>query len=234
MSRTQSAMVELGTVAPAFELLDVVSGRAVGRDDVFAMAWDDAASDQANLMPGGGTSRTGRHGLLVMFVCVHCPYVKHVEAELARVGKDYEGRIGIVAISSNDVEAHPEDGPAEMKQQADRLGWRFPYLFDETQEVARSYGAECTPDFFLYDAQMRLVYRGQLDGSRPRRGDSGNDEPVTGADLRRAMDDVIAGRRPDTNQRSSLGCNIKWREQTSPNSRGEAIERQERYGAGRG
>ncbi len=234
MSRTKSAMVELGTVAPAFELLDVVSGRAVGRDDVFAMAWDDAASDQANLMPGGGTSRTGRHGLLVMFVCVHCPYVKHVEAELARVGKDYEGRIGIVAISSNDVEAHPEDGPAEMKQQADRLGWRFPYLFDETQEVARSYGAECTPDFFLYDAQMRLVYRGQLDGSRPRRGDSGNDEPVTGADLRRAMDDVIAGRRPDTNQRSSLGCNIKWREQTSPNSRGEAIERQERYGAGRG
>ncbi len=211
MSRTQSAMVELGTVAPAFELVDVVSGRAVGRDDVLAMAWDDDRSDQANLMPGGGASKNGRHGLLVMFVCVHCPYVKHVEAELARIGADYEGKIAIVAISSNDIEAYPQDGPAEMKKQAERLGWRFPYLLDESQEVGRSYAAACTPDFFLFDAEMKLVYRGQLDGSRPRRGDSGNDEPVSGADLRRAMDDVIAGRRPDTNQRTSLGCNIKWK-----------------------
>ena len=190
-------MVELGTFAPAFELIDVVSGRAMGRDDVFAESWDDEVSDQANLMPGGGTSPKGRHGLLVMFVCVHCPYVKHVEAELARIGVDYEGRIAIAAISSNDVEAHPEDSPAEMKKQAERLGWRFPYLYDESQETARSYGAACTPDFFLYNAEMRLVYRGQLDGSRPRRGDSGNDVPVTGEDLRRAMDDVIAGRRPE-------------------------------------
>ena len=205
-------MVELGTVAPAFELVDVVSGRALGRDDVFAESWDDAASDQVNLMPGGGASRNGRHGLLVMFVCVHCPYVKHVEAELARIGQDYEGRIAIAAISSNDVEAYPQDGPSEMKQQAERLGWRFPYLFDETQEVARSYGAACTPDFFLFNAEMHLVYRGQLDRSRPRRGESGNDDPVTGTDLRRAMDDVIAGRRPDPNQRTSLGCNIKWKE----------------------
>ena len=204
-------MVELGTMAPAFELVDVVSGRAMGRDDVFALSWDDSVSDQTNRMAGGGTSKTGRHGLLVMFVSVHCPYVKHVEEQLARIGEDYEGKIAIAAISSNDMVEFPQDGPEEMKKQAERLGWRFPYLFDETQEVARAYEAACTPDFFLFDAEMKLVYRGQMDGSRPRRGDSGNDEPVTGADLRRAMDDVVAGRRPDTNQRTSLGCNIKWK-----------------------
>lgn len=212
MSKTQSKMIELGTIAPAFELRDVVSGRAFSRDDVFAQAWDDDRSDQANKMPGGGTSESGRHGLLVMFVCVHCPYVKHIEAELTRIGEEYRGRIAIAAINSNDVVAYPEDGPEPMKAQAERLGWRFPYLFDETQEVARSYHAACTPDFFLYDAEMRLVYRGELDRSRPRRGDSGNDVPVTGEDLRRALDAVIAGRRPDPNQRGSLGCNIKWRE----------------------
>ncbi len=207
---TESRMVELGTVAPAFELLDVVSGRAMGRDDVLATAWTADASDQTNLMAGGGTSKGGRHGLLVMFVCVHCPYVKHVEEELGRIGRDYAGKIAIAAISSNDVEAYPQDGPEEMKKQAERLGWGFPYLYDETQEVARSYEAACTPDFFLFNAEMELVYRGQLDGSRPRRGDAGNDEPVTGRDLRKAMDEVIAGKRPDTNQRTSLGCNIKW------------------------
>ena len=216
MSRTQSAMVALGTVAPAFELVDVVSGKAIGRDDVLVLAWDDDRSDQLNLMPGGGASKTGRHGLLVMFVCVHCPYVKHVEEELARIGVDYERKIAIAAISSNDVGAYPQDGPEEMRRQAERLGWRFPYLFDETQEVERSFGAACT-DFFLYNAELKLVYRGQLDGSRPRRdsmGETPGDEgdPVTGADLRRAMDDVVDGRRPDTNQRTSLGCNIKWRE----------------------
>ncbi|MEO6912169.1 MAG: thioredoxin family protein [Edaphobacter sp.] len=189
MSKTQSAMVELGTVAPAFELPNVVTGKAVGRDDI------------------------AKSGLLVMFLCVHCPYVKHVEAELARIGRDYEGRIGIAAISSNDIVASPQDAPEEMKAQAQRLDFRFPYLFDETQEVARAYDAACTPDFFLFDAEMKLVYRGQLDDSRPRRGDHGNDIPVTGKDLRRALDDVIAGRCPDTNQRTSLGCNIKWKEQ---------------------
>ena len=209
---TESRMLELGTVAPAFELLDVVSGRAMGRDDVLAMAWTDDASDQANLMPGGGASKGGRHGLLVMFVCVHCPYVKHVEDQLARIGEDYAGKIAIAAISSNDVEEYPQDGPQEMKRQAERLGWKFPYLYDETQEVARSYEAACTPDFYLFDAEMKLVYRGQLDGSRPRRGDKGNDEPVTGRDLRQAMEDVIAGKRPDTNQRTSIGCNIKWKQ----------------------
>ena len=192
MSRTQSTMVELGTVAPAFELTDVVSGKAMSRDDVFAL------SDNAK-------------GLLVMFVCVHCPYVKHVEEQLAKIGVDYEGRIAIVAISSNDIEAYPQDGPVEMKAQAVKLGWRFPYLLDELQEVARSYDAACTPDFFLFDGALELVYRGQLDGSRPRRGDFGNDEPVTGVDLRRAMDEVIAGKRPSADQRTSLGCNIKWK-----------------------
>ena len=188
MSRTESAMVQLGTVAPAFELQDAVTGKAVGRDDA------------------------AKNGLLVMFICVHCPYVKHVEQQLAQIGRDYEGKIGIVAISANDVAAYPEDSPEQMKAQAQRLGFRFPYLYDETQEVARSYGAACTPDFFLFDPQMKLVYRGQLDDSRPRRGDSGNDVSVTGKDLRQALDDVLAGKRPDTNQRTSLGCNIKWKQ----------------------
>jgi peroxiredoxin len=189
MSKTESSMVELGSDAPAFELVDVMSGRAVGRDDVAA-----------------STS-----GLLVMFICVHCPYVKHVEQELARIGADYEGKIGMVAISANDVAAFPEDSPAEMKKQAARLGFKFPYLYDKTQEVARAYHAACTPDFFLYDAGLKLVYRGQLDDSRPKRpSGGGNDIPVTGKDLRAALDAVVAGKRPDTNQRSSIGCNIKW------------------------
>ena len=210
-------MVELGTYAEAFELVDVMSGRAVGRDDVMAGVWDDDVSDQTNKMVGGGTSKSGRHGLLVMFICVHCPYVKHVEQELARIGRDYAGKIAIVAISSNDVEAYPEDGPEEMKKQAERLGFNFPYLYDKTQEVAISYHAACTPDFFLYDAEMKLVYRGQLDDSRPQRpSGGGNDIPVTGKDLRAAMDAVIAGKRPDPNQRQSVGCNIKWRDSPVP------------------
>src|SRR5947209_2329321 len=190
MSRTQSTMVELGTTAPAFELRDVVTGKAVGRDDASAE----------------------RKGLLVMFICVHCPYVRHVEEELANIGRDYADRIGIVAVSSNDVESYPQDSPEEMKKQAERLGFRFPYLYDDTQETAREFGAACTPDFFLFDGQMQLVYRGQLDDSRPRRGDFGNDIPVTGKDLRAAMDAVIAGKRPDPNQRFAVGCNIKWKE----------------------
>ncbi len=211
MSRTQSTMVELGTVAPPFQLTDVVSGRVLGREDVLASTWNDDAS-VTSPAPAEGASQGRSRGLLVMFVCVHCPYVKHVEEQLARIGMDYEGRVAIAAISSNDIEAYPQDGPVEMKLQAQRLGWRFPYLLDQTQEVARSYGAACTPDFFLFDAERKLVYRGQLDGSRPRRGDFGNDEPVTGTDLRRAMDRVVAGRQPDPEQRTSLGCNIKWRE----------------------
>jgi hypothetical protein len=185
----------------------------MGRDDVMVLAWDDDEPAAVNKMTGGGTSKRGRHGLLVMFICVHCPYVKHVERELARIGVDYAGKIAMAAISANDVEGFPEDSPEEMKKQAERLGFRFPYLYDETQEVARAYQAACTPDFYLFDAEMKLVYRGQLDDSRPQRpSGGGNDIPVTGKDLRAAMDAVIAGKRPDTNQRSSIGCNIKWKE----------------------
>ena len=199
MSRTESTMVQLGTIAPAFELVDVISGKAMSRDDVFSAGID-----------------ANKRGLLVMFVCPHCPYVKHLEAELGRIGRDYfgengEGLIGIAAIMSNDTIEYPQDGPDEMKDQAARNGWSFPYLLDESQEIARAYEAACTPDFFLFDGEMKLVYRGQLDESRPRRGDFGNDVPVTGKDLRVALDAVVAGKRPDTNQRSSIGCNIKWR-----------------------
>jgi thioredoxin-related protein len=199
MSRTESTMVQLGTIAPAFELVDVISGKAMSRDDVFSAGID-----------------ANKRGLLVMFVCPHCPYVKHLEAELGRIGRDYfgengEGPIGIAAIMSNDTIEYPQDGPDEMKDQAARNGWSFPYLLDESQEIARAYEAACTPDFFLFDGEMKLVYRGQLDESRPRRGDFGNDVPVTGKDLRVALDAVVAGKRPDTNQRSSIGCNIKWR-----------------------
>jgi thiol-disulfide isomerase/thioredoxin len=203
MSRTESVMVELGQTAPAFELLDVLSGKAMSRDDVFA---------------DNGSRKTG---LLIMFLCTHCPYVKHVEEELARIGQDYfgngDGPIAIAAIQSNDIQQYPEDGPDGMREQANRLGWRFPYLLDELQEAARSYDAACTPDFFLYDAEMKLVYRGQLDDSRPRRRSSdgkefGNDIPVTGKDLRSALDALIAGRPSIADQRSSIGCNIKWRE----------------------
>lgn len=213
MSRTESNMVALGTEAPPFELVDVVSGKVFSRDDVAALVWDEAQADGVNRLKHGGPPQ--KHGLLVMFVCVHCPYVKHVEQELARLAEDYfkggEGPIAMVAIQSNDVTQYPDDGPEHMREQAGRLGWQFPYLLDETQEIARSYGAACTPDFFLFDSEMRLVYRGQLDDSRPRRGDFGNDVPVTGKDLRAAMDAVIAGKRPDPNQRQSIGCNIKWR-----------------------
>jgi hypothetical protein len=213
MAATESNMVGLGTIAPMFEMIDVVKGGSWSRDDVFAQSWDVDASDQENMTPGGGASKHGRHGMLLMFICVHCPFVKHVEKQLAQIGRDYQDRIGIAAISSNDIQAFPQDSPEHMKEQALRLGFTFPYLFDESQETARSYGAACTPDFFLYNAQMELVYRGQLDDSRPQRpSGGGNDIPVTGKDLRAAMDAVIAGKRPDPNQRQSIGCGIKWRE----------------------
>lgn len=214
MSRTESTMVELGTEAPAFELVDVVSGKMLSRDDVAASVWDDGLSDEANKSASDGPAK--KHGLLVMFVCPHCPYVKHLEAELGKIGRDYfgktgEGPIAIAAIQSNDIVEYPQDGPEGMREQAERNGWTFPYLLDDTQEIARAYGAACTPDFFLFDGEMRLVYRGQLDDSRPRRKDFGNDIPVTGKDLRAALDAVVAGKRPDTVQRTSIGCNIKWK-----------------------
>jgi peroxiredoxin len=184
MALTESTMeLTLGTPAPDFTLSDVVSGKTVRLNDF-----------------------RGRPGLLVMFICTHCPYVKHVEKGLAALGNDYAGKLGIVAISSNDADAYPDDSPEGLKEQASRLGFSFPYLYDESQQVARAYKAACTPDFFLFDRDLNLVYRGQFDASRP-----GNGVPVTGADLREAMDAVIAGRPVTSNQRPSIGCNIKWK-----------------------
>jgi peroxiredoxin len=184
MARVPSSMKELGTPSPDFDLPDVVTGTSVSRDAI-------AASK----------------GLLVMFLCRHCPFVKHVQNELARIGNDYANRgVGIVAISSNDAVAFPDDGPASLAEMARELKFNFPYLHDESQAVARAYDAQCTPDFFLYDAAQKLVYRGQLDDSRP-----GNEIPVTGNDLRAALDALIAGRSISADQRPSIGCNIKWK-----------------------
>ena len=184
MALTESTMLELGTTAPDFALTDTVTGKTVRRDDFH-----------------------GQKALLVMFICTHCPYVKHVEKGLAALGKDYAGKpVGIVAISSNDVATHPDDSPAGLKRQAEMLGFRFPYLYDETQDVAHAYKAACTPDLFLFDGNFKLVYRGQFDTSRP-----GNGVSVTGEDLRAAIDAVLTGKPPLADQRPSIGCNIKWK-----------------------
>jgi peroxiredoxin len=184
MALTESTMLELGITAPDFALTDVVTGNIVRRDDF-----------------------RGKKALLVLFICAHCPYVKLIEAGLAALGKDYAGQsVGIVAISSNDVTTHPDDSPANLKRQAQRLGFVFSYLYDETQVVAHAYKAACTPDFFLFDGNLRLVYRGQFDSSRP-----GNEVPVTGKDLRAAIDQVLAGKSVPEDQRPSIGCNIKWK-----------------------
>jgi peroxiredoxin len=184
MSLTESTMLSLGTVAPDFALTDVVTGKTVRRDDF-----------------------SGKKGLLVIFICAHCPYVKHIEKGLAALGRDYAAQpIGIVAISSNDASTHPADSPAGLKQQAESYGFVFPYLYDESQAAAHAYKAACTPDFFLFDAGLHLVYRGQFDSSRP-----GSGVPVTGQDLRAAIDLVLAGKPVPTDQRPSIGCNIKWK-----------------------
>jgi len=184
-----SMMLPLGTEAPDFSLPDVVTGETVSSSDV-----------------GGG------EGLLVMFICRHCPYVKHVRQGIASLGRDYADRgLGIVAISSNDVEAYPEDAPASLAEDARDAGYAFPVLFDETQDVAKAFTAACTPDFFLFDADRRLVYRGQMDASRP-----GNGVPVTGQDLRAALDSVLAGRPVSEDQSPSVGCSIKWRPGNAP------------------
>jgi peroxiredoxin len=185
MALTESTMeLDLRTEAPDFALVDVVSGKMVRRDDYRA-----------------------KQALLVMFICTHCPYVKHVEKGLAALGRDYAGKpLGIVAISSNDAATYPDDGPAGLTAQAQTLGFVFPYLYDETQNVARAYHAACTPDFFLFDGNLRLAYRGQFDSSRPGKG-----VPVTGEDLRAAIDEVLAGKPVTKDQRPSMGCNIKWK-----------------------
>lgn len=173
MSRTESTMLELGTIAPDFALTDVVSGKTVRRDDL-----------------------RGNDALLVMFICTHCPYVKHIEKTLGALGSDYASKpLAIVAISSNDVTTHPSDSPEGLKAQAQAHGFVFPYLYDESQAVAHAYTAACTPDFFLFDKNFRLVYRGQYDASRP-----GNGVPVTGEDLRAAIDTVLAGKPVPTEQ----------------------------------
>jgi peroxiredoxin len=177
-------MLELGTTAPDFALTDTVTGSTVRRDDF-----------------------KGKDALLVMFICTHCPYVKHVEASLGKLGADYASKpIGIVAISSNDAATFTADSPAGMKAQAQAHGFTFPYLYDEKQDVAHAYSAACTPDFFLFDKYFKLVYRGQYDSSRP-----GNGAPVTGEDLRAAIDTVLAGKPVSADQRPSIGCNIKWK-----------------------
>lgn len=185
MALTESTMeLKPGAEAPDFALPDVVSGKTIRRDDL-----------------------RGQKALLVMFICTHCPYVKHVEKGLAAFGHDYADKaVSIVAISSNDAENYPDDSPAGLKRQAQTMGFRFPYLYDESQAVARAYHAACTPDFFLFDGNMKLVYRGQFDSSRP-----GNGKPVTGEDLRAAVDAVLAGKPVSQDQRASIGCNIKWK-----------------------
>lgn len=188
MVRTPSTMLPLGTMAPDFSLPNV-DGRMVSLADA-----------------------AGPNGTVVMFICNHCPFVKHVADQLAALGRDVMPLgVGVVAISSNDVSTHPADSPEQMVHEAEDRGYPFPYLYDESQEVAKDYHAACTPDFFLFDASRKLVYRGQLDASRP-----GNEIPVTGADLRAAIDAVLAGRPVAAEQRPSLGCNIKWKPGNEP------------------
>ena len=189
MAETPSTMPPLGMKAPSFRLSDVVSGRTVSLDDFKSAP-----------------------ALLVMFICNHCPYVKHVREHLAQLVSEYQARgVAAVGISSNDEAQFPDDSPEKMKQEARMAGYTFPYLFDETQAVAKEYRAACTPDFFLFDKDRRLVYRGQMDDSRPSSG-----RPVTGKDLRSALDAVLAGRPVSADQRPSLGCNIKWKEKNAP------------------
>jgi len=179
-----STMIALGTAAPDFALPDMTTGRTVRRSDL-----DD------------------KKALLVMFICRHCPYVGHVRDGLAQLGGDYrDSEVGIVAISANDPNTYPEDAPESLAEEAREAGYTFPYLFDESQDVARAYSAACTPDFFLFDADRRLAYRGQFDSSRP-----GSGIPVTGEDLRRAIDAVLSDRPVPEDQRPSVGCTIKWR-----------------------
>lgn len=183
MARTPSTMLPLGTQAAEF-CLPNVDGRMISFDDV-----------------------AGPRGTLVMFLCNHCPFVKHVADHLAQLGREAVGRgVGVVAISANDVGTHPADSPEQMVREAEERGYPFPYLYDESQAVAKSYRAACTPDFFLFDSGRRLVYRGQLDDSRP-----GNGIAVTGADLRAALEAVVAGAPVAADQRPSIGCNIKWK-----------------------
>lgn len=189
MARTPSTMLELGTPAPDFSLLEPATGNTVSLRD-FADA----------------------KGLLVVFMCNHCPYVKHIDAELARFAREYQDKgLAVVGINSNDVENYPDDSPEKMIETVKQAGYSFPYLYDETQTVAKAYQAACTPDFFLFDGALRLAYRGQFDDSRPR-----NEEPVNGKDMRAAVDALLAGQTITVEQKPSLGCNVKWKPGNEP------------------
>lgn len=186
MALTESNMLPIGTVAPDFSLIDTVSDKTLSVNDLF--------SDKATV---------------VMFICNHCPYVIHVQDELVRLSNDYEPKgAKFVAISSNDVEKYPQDGPEAMKVFAKKSGFTFPYLYDKTQEVARAYDAACTPEFYIFDGEKKLRYRGRLDESRPR---VENPKPVTGKDLREALDAILANQMLSEIQFPSMGCNIKWK-----------------------
>jgi peroxiredoxin len=187
MAKTPSQMIELGTRAKIFSLPDT----------------------EGNIVT---LEQFAQKPLLVMFISNHCPFVKHVRSQLAEIGKEFGPRgLGIVAINSNDVANYPDDSPEKMKEEVKLAGYTFPYLFDETQEVAKNYGATCTPDFFLFDRSHRLFYRGQLDDSRP-----GNEKPVTGESLRIAISAALKGQKLLAEQRASLGCNIKWKPGNEP------------------
>ncbi|MDJ0597567.1 MAG: thioredoxin family protein [Crocosphaera sp.] len=189
MVKTLSTMLPLGTKAPDFSLEDVVSGEKISLNTF-----------------------TEKKALLVMFICVHCPFVKHLQTAIAALGKEYVDKgLGIIAISANDITTHPDDAPNKMKEMAETLGFNFPFCYDETQEVAKAYTAACTPDFFLFNSENTLVYRGQFDDSRP-----GNDVPVTGKDLKAAIEEVLLDREVDTQQKPSIGCNIKWKAGNEP------------------
>jgi peroxiredoxin len=189
MALTPSTMLPLGTQAPNFHLPDVVSGQTISLDTF-----------------------TGKQALLIMFICRHCPFVKHVQGELAKIGKDYaNSNVAIVAISANDAANYPDDAPDKLKQMATELGFTFPLCYDESQETAKAYTAACTPDFFVFDENRKLVYRGQLDDSRPS-----NDRPITGQDLRAALDAVVANSTVNSDQKPSIGCNIKWKPGNEP------------------
>ncbi len=189
MALTPSTMLPLGTKAPDFHLPEVASQKNISLADF-----------------------SDKKALLVMFICRHCPFVKHVQTELSQIGKDYlESNLGIIAISANDAENYPDDAPDSLKAMVQELGFNFPLCYDETQETAKAYTAACTPDFFLFDQDRLLVYRGQLDDSRPSNG-----KPVTGVDLRAAIDAVLADKPVTEEQKPSVGCNIKWKSGNEP------------------
>lgn len=189
MARTGSTMLELGTTLPSFSLLEPSSGRTVSDAD-----FED------------------RRALVVMFICNHCPYVQRIRDGLASLGRDYEdGEVGLVAISSNDAAAYPDDSPEQIAAEVERFDYRFPYLFDAEQEVAKRFRAACTPEFYVFGSDKRLVYRGQFDDARP-----GNQEPTTGRDVRAAIQAILSGAPLQIQQVPSVGCNIKWRAGNAP------------------